>query len=90
MGKLFVPHRLKTIEIDVEKNIFRINGEDFGEGCTGFSITCLGYGEFDIRVEVDTTVRFVSIRDGECVADRERQTDDTWFSDRPERPDNSE
>lgn len=88
MEKLFIPHELKTIEVDVEKKTFRVNGEDFGKGCTGFSITCLGYNEFDIRVEVETTIRLVSIRDGECVADLERQTDDTWFSDRPECSDN--
>lgn len=38
--KLFAPHKLKTIEVDVEKKIFRINGEDFGEGCQEFTITC--------------------------------------------------
>lgn len=80
MGKIFVPHELKTIEVDVEKKIFRINGEDFGRGCTGFSITCHGYQEFDIRAEVDTTVHLVSIHSGKCVADREYQTGDTWFS----------
>ena len=31
MSKIFVPHELKTIEVDTEKKIFRINGEDFGE-----------------------------------------------------------
>ena len=38
--KLFAPYKLKTIEVDVEKKIFRINGEDFGEGCQEFTITC--------------------------------------------------
>lgn len=38
--KIFVPHELKTIEIDVEKKIFRVNGEDFGKDCTGFSLYC--------------------------------------------------
>ena len=86
MSKIFVPHELKSVEIDVEKKIFRINGEDFGRGCTGFSISCYGYQEFDIRVEVDTTVHLVSISRGECVADREYQTDDTMFSSPKERP----
>ncbi len=39
-NKIFTPHELKTIEVDVEKKIFRVNGEDFGKNCTGFSIGC--------------------------------------------------
>lgn len=39
-NKIFTPHELKTIEVDVEKKIFRVNGEDFGKNCTGFSISC--------------------------------------------------
>lgn len=65
MSKLFIPHALKTIEVDTEKKIFKINGEDFGKGCTGFMIECHRYDEFDIRVEVDATVHFVSIRGAE-------------------------
>lgn len=38
-NKIFTPHELKTIEVDVEKKIFRVNGEDFGKHCTGFSIS---------------------------------------------------
>lgn len=38
--KIFVPHELKTVEIDVEKKIFRVNGEDFGKDCTSFSLDC--------------------------------------------------
>lgn len=38
--KIFTPHELKTIEVDVEKKIFRINGEDFGGGFQEFTITC--------------------------------------------------
>lgn len=59
MSKIFVPHELKTIEVDTEKKIFRINGEDFGEGCTGFLISCAP-GEFKIRVEIDTMVEFAN------------------------------
>ncbi len=59
MNELFVPHELKTIEVDTEKKIFRINGEDFGHGCTGFMITCTP-DDFRIDMEIDTTVRFVS------------------------------
>lgn len=80
MDKIFVPHELKTIEVDAEKKIFRINGENFGEDCTGFTITCHGYNSFDIRVEVDTTVRFVSIKGEGCVVDRQYTTNTPWFS----------
>lgn len=33
------PRELKTVEIDVEKKIFRVNGEDFSR-VTGFSLMC--------------------------------------------------
>lgn len=59
MNKIFTPHELKTIEVDTEKKIFRINGEDFGEGCTGFTISCTP-GEFKIRAEIDMTVEFAN------------------------------
>lgn len=75
MDKLFIPHELKTIEVDTEKKIFRVNGEDFGEGCTGFRITCDGYESFNIRVEVDTTVYLVSILNGKCIKDTSYTTD---------------
>lgn len=88
VSKIFAPHELKTIEVDTEKKIFRVNGQDFGEGCTGFSISCCGYLDFDIRMEVDTTVRFVTIRNGELVSDVERPNKAPWFSDRPERTNN--
>lgn len=81
MEKIHVPHELKTIEVDTEKKIFRINGEDFGKDCTGFSITCHKYDSFDIRVEVDTTVRYVSIRNGERVTDRQYTTNTPYFSE---------
>ena len=81
MDKIFVPHELKTIEVDTEKKMFRINGEEFGKDCTGFTITCQRYDSFDIRVEVDTTVRFVSIRNGQCVSDLEHPVRESWYSD---------
>lgn len=59
MEKVFIPHELKTIEVDTEKKIFRINGEDFGKECTGFSIHCNSEG-WNIRVAVDTTVHFAT------------------------------
>ena len=77
--KLFVPHELKTILVDTEKRIFRVNGEDFGKGCTGFRITCHRYDAFDIRVEVDTTVHLVSIRGGKCVEKSSYETNVPQF-----------
>ena len=62
MGKIFTPHELKTIEVDTEKKIFKINGEDFGDGCTGFLISCTP-DDFQIRVEIDTTVHFANYSD---------------------------
>ena len=59
MKKIFVPHELKTIEVDAEKKIFKINGEDFGDDCTGFVISCTPK-EFRIQVQVDTTVSFAN------------------------------
>ena len=59
MNKIFTPHELKTIEVDTEKKIFRSNGEDVGEGCTGFTISCTPE-EFKIRAEIDTTVEFAN------------------------------
>ena len=80
MDHIFIPHELKTVEVDTEKRIFRVNGEDFGKGCTGFRIDCHRYDEFDIRVEIDTTVRLVSIRGGKCVNKAIRKTNDPWYS----------
>ena len=80
MENPFVPHELKTIEVDTEKRIFRINGNDFGKGCTGFSILCQRYDSFDIRVEIDTTVVYTSIRDGVLAEERTYTTDAPWFS----------
>lgn len=90
MSKIFIPHELKTIEVDTEKKIFKINGEEFGRDCTGFTITCQRYDSFDIRAEVDTTVRFVSIRNGECVSDTEYPVGLSWYSDGQEIGNKSE
>ena len=80
MEKVFVPHELKTLEVDTEKKLFRINGEDFGKGCTGFQVICNCYDSFDIRVEIDTTVKYVAIRDGKIAEEQRYQTDVPWFS----------
>ena len=63
MNKLFVPHELKTIEVDVEKKVFRINGEDFGKDCDGFSISCNAGNRqkwFEISVNLHADVQFAN------------------------------
>lgn len=37
------PRELKTVEIDVENKIFRVNGEDFGKVVEGFTLSCIGH-----------------------------------------------
>ena len=73
LSKIFTPHELKTIEVDVEKKIFRVNGEDFGENCTDFSIYCTA-GEKDflnIRMEIGTSIQYSSYNEsGEKTSDR--------------------
>lgn len=62
-NKVFTPHELKTIEVDVEKKIFRVNGEDFGKNCTGFSISCIAgnYDEwFNILMNISSDTIFES------------------------------
>lgn len=60
--KILVPHELKTIEIDVEKKIFRVNGEDFGENCTGFSLDCStkhpDSERYSVSLDIHTDIRF--------------------------------
>lgn len=55
-----MPCELKTIEVDVEKKIFKVNGVPFGNNCTAFSISCEACEGFKIRMEIDTTVHFAS------------------------------
>lgn len=71
MSKIFIPHELKTLSIDTEKKIFQINGEDFGKGCTEFTIWCDGPGRFDIRMELKTVVRYVHYEDNKIVTDKQ-------------------
>lgn len=82
-NKIFVPHELKTIEVDAEKKIFRVNGEDFGKDCTGFTITCRRYDDFDVRIEVDTTVVFATYgEEQKKTSEKEYKTEHPWFSPR--------
>lgn len=85
MEKLFVPHELKTVEIDVEKRSFKINGEDFGKNCTGFTITCNGVDDFAIRVEVDTTVQFATYNGKNRTSVEEHPVLASWYSEREKR-----
>lgn len=54
------PNELKTIEVDVEKKIFNVNGVPFGEGCTEFEISVDAADGYKVSVEIDTTVHFSS------------------------------
>lgn len=58
-------HKLKTIEIDIENRIFKVNGEDFGSGCDGFRIECdTGrYGEYRIYVVINNRTNFAGAFD---------------------------
>lgn len=65
-NKIFVLHELKTIEIDVEKKIFRVNGEDFGKDCIGFTMSCTtGNMEewFNVSMDISEGIRFRSTYD---------------------------
>lgn len=76
MDKVFVPHELKTIEIDVEKKILHINGEDFGKECTGFSIHC-SPKEWNLRAAADTTIHFATYDEYGVLEDmRQYETND--------------
>lgn len=77
--KIFVPHELKTIEVDVEKKIFRVNGEDFGKGCTGFQIFCNANhtkdnGMYSVYMEIESNIRFLGDydADGKMMSKEER------------------
>lgn len=75
--KVFTPHELKTIEVDVEKKIFRVNGEDFGEDCENFIIKCDANNEnsfFEVTMNVGTVVKFSSYDwNGEKINDYTRK-----------------
>ena len=72
-GKIFAPHYLKTIEVDTENKVFKVNGEDFGIGCSGFLIECTGYEEFSIEMRIDTAVRYAKYENCKKVSDIFRQ-----------------
>lgn len=55
-----MPNELKTIEVDVQKKIFKVNGVPFDDRCTRFDISCEAVEGFKITMEIDTTVQFAS------------------------------
>ena len=80
IDKILVPHELKTIQVDVDKKLFLINGEEFGKGCTGFTISCSTVKNFQVRVELDTTVCFASYDENQQkVEEKTYQSNDSWF-----------
>lgn len=79
MNRIFVPHSLEKIEVDVKNKIFKVNGEDFGMDCTGFTITCKP-DEWKIRTEIDTTVSFTTYdTKGEQTKECTFESRDAWF-----------
>lgn len=48
--QFIVPQELKTIEVDVEKRIFKVNGKPFGEDCKAFAISCDAVDGYRIRM----------------------------------------
>lgn len=56
---IFTPHELKTVEIDVEKKIFKINGMDMGKGCSDLNIN-FNYKGSTIKVESRSIIEFSS------------------------------
>lgn len=65
-NKIFTPHELKTIEIDVEKKIFRVNGEEFGRDCDSFTISCSSKRErgddeyLKVGMRINTTMKYAN------------------------------
>ncbi len=55
-----IPNELKTIEIDVAKKTFNVNGIPFGDGCTGFMISCEAGEGFRVTMDIDTFVHLTS------------------------------
>lgn len=51
-----IPQEIKTLEVNTEKKIFKLNGVDFGDGCTDFSISCTGGEGFRIRMELSKRI----------------------------------
>ncbi len=51
-----IPQEIKTLEVDTEKKIFKLNGVDFGDDCDYFEISCTGGEGFKIRLELSKRI----------------------------------
>lgn len=51
-----VPQEIKTLEVDTEKKVFKLNGVDFGNGCDYFEISCTGGEGFQIRMKISKEI----------------------------------
>ena len=66
-----IPNELKTVEIDFEKKIFKINGVDFGDDTTDFSINFEAGEGFNVYMDAHTKVRFATYDiNGNKITDR--------------------
>lgn len=57
MTENFIPKELKTLEIDIENKIFKVNGENFGSKCQYLKIEC-SPPEWRFKVSVKKTIEF--------------------------------
>lgn len=55
-----IPQEIKTLEVDTEKKIFKLNGIDFGKGCEEFVISCTGGEGFKIRMELSKRIIYAN------------------------------
>lgn len=85
----FTPRELKTIEVDVEKKVFKVNGEEFGKNCTGFTISCDGCDSFNVRMEIGTVVHFGRYQGSDRISVSEHPVIASWYSEGEESGDES-
>lgn len=70
-------NELKTIEIDFEKKIFKINGVDFGDTTTDFSINFVAGDGFNVYMDAHTRARFATYDvSGNKITDRTTERND--------------
>ena len=51
-----VPQEIKTLEVDAEKKVFKLNGVDFGNRCDSFSVSCKGGEGFRIKMQLSMSI----------------------------------
>lgn len=54
------PNQLSTIDVDVEKKIFLVNGEPFGKGCSGFVISCDTRDGFKVKMMLKSSIKLAT------------------------------